>query len=485
MATTLLGATSRGVRWLMRLVCGVFGGVWLFVLFLLSITLATLSLSAIQLRDQLDSDGKGEVSYTEVFNAKESFDTSLRALWGQYEQSVSRPERELRSLTARIESHAEMLQDWFVEPTPITEPYRGIGYEDFPDFQRTLAECAQDPIDLDTGQVWGVCETAQTISGLIGEYHALVDESPRVYQAAEATFLEQKDRIQAAQPLYKHFNDYGFFEFTGFDVLLILPRQVLVLVLTMAMGLLGSVVTMTWSFVRNDSGMTAQRFAVLPIVGMTTAFVVLVFIMAGQMTLTAGASGTLNPFALSFIGIISGLLSERAYGRLSDVGNTFFVTADAQLRWANHLKAAMEAGSISIEEVARHLGVTEEEVERIVNEAAPATLDQQRLIAACLRLPLRDLFTDAPPPEATDDRVLSVVVPHLIGLDETEAARSLRQVGLTLGKVTRRSDDRAAPGAVMLQSPRDGALIARSGKVDVTVSTGKAAAAPGDEPAPA
>jgi beta-lactam-binding protein with PASTA domain len=102
-----------------------------------------------------------------------------------------------------------------------------------------------------------------------------------------------------------------------------------------------------------------------------------------------------------------------------------------------------------------------------------------------MRLPLRDLFTDAPPPSAAGEKAPPAAVPYLIGLNEQEAERSLRQAGLTLGQVTRRSDDRAAPGAVLVQSPADGALVARSSKVDVTVSTGSAAAAPGGDPAPA
>jgi hypothetical protein len=339
------------------------------------------------------------------------------------------------------------------------------------------------------------CAEVSKLDKLIDQYALHEANLSDAWDAEQAEYWKAWEEMRKTQPLYKHFAILDFFtglafhipfepqdenisQYTGVNIgagfLLKLPREILVLMLTMSMGLLGSLVTMTWSFMRRDTGLTVQRFAVLPIVGMTTALVVLVFINAGQMTLTAGDSGALNPFALSFIGIISGLLSERAYARLSDVGNNFFATADVQLRWANHLKEAMAAGSVTTQEMARHLSLPKEDAERIIAEAVPATFEQQRLIAAYMRRPLRDLFTDAPPDDV-DKKQQTVVAPYLIGLDEKEAELSLLQVGLTLGEVTKRTDDHAVSGAILQQSPQGGAMVARPSKVDVIVSTGPAA----------
>jgi hypothetical protein len=207
--------------------------------------------------------------------------------------------------------------------------------------------------------------------------------------------------------LYKYFSQIEFFDQFGLKWLLMIPEQSLILVLTMAMGMLGAVVTMTWLYIRQDASLSLRRFFVLPFIGSMSAIIVLVFISAGKLTLTAGASqDALNPFVLSFVGIISGLLSERAYTRISTVGSNFFNVDDDHPRWATaRLREAMDASDLSVAELARHLGTTEEEAGRIANESTTATLTQQRLIAATVRRAVRDIFTDLPPdaPGSTSD----------------------------------------------------------------------------------
>ena len=58
---------------------------------------------------------------------------------------------------------------------------------------------------------------------------------------------------------------------------------------------------------------------------------------------------------------------------------------------------------MTVSELAQHLLTSEEEVKRIADESIAATFEQQRLIAACLRMPIRDLFSDTEPekPSAT------------------------------------------------------------------------------------
>ena len=179
--------------------------------------------------------------------------------------------------------------------------------------------------------------------------------------------------------------------------LLNLPHQILVLLLTIIMGMLGSVITMTWSFIKRDGNFTLRRFIILPFVGGMSAFIIFVFIKAGQLTLTGG-SGTepLNPFVLSFVGIISGLLSELAYARMSQVGSNFFRTGEESPRYGIRMREALDAAGVSEQELATYLQLSDEDTAKIIDGKTAAGAAQQQLIAACLRRDIRELFTDLP-----------------------------------------------------------------------------------------
>ncbi len=143
-----------------------------------------------------------------------------------------------------------------------------------------------------------------------------------------------------------------------------------------------------------------RRFTLLPFVGGTSAIMVLIFLQAGQLTLTGGGStDTLDPFVLSFFGIISGLLSERAYEKVSQIGSNIFSVEDRQQRWGIGLAEHLKAVGLDVGDLAMHLHTGVDEAESIVHGQAPASLDQQRVIGALLRRSHREIFTDIPPQE--------------------------------------------------------------------------------------
>lgn len=282
---------------------------------------------------------------------------------------------------------------------------------------------------------------------------------------------EEKIKIlEEKEPLAKHYKTYKLFYELDQEYLLFITSPILILLLTIAMGALGSAVTMTWSYVRADEGLTARRFIVLPFVGCMSAFIIYIFINAGQMTLTTGAGeSNMNAFALSFIGIISGLLSERAYIRTSDVGNTFFRAKEGQVRWANGLQRAMEDASITIEQLSKHLELANGEVSRIVEQSAPATHDQQKLIAAFVRRPARDIFTDMPP---EGYELEMVAVPQLVGLNQGSAQAAIIKANLVTGQITKEFDEESAAGLVLRQIPEAGRKVQSMTSIDLTISAG-------------
>jgi hypothetical protein len=461
----------------------VLGGVWLLALYGFTLWISAGSLSAIQLRADLEDDvapGGEVVSFSDVQRAEQKYNTQLNFIYNQTSEiyrkidEANTVDDAYFEVDANMRSVAEMigLDGDLIDP---------VAFSNGPDFSKAQAQC-------NIGSASAAADDADPVCGLINAHYELLaqankldsSESYEQYSAANEEALVQMAEIEGqieelrrSEPLSRHFDNYAFFRtIWGYETLLRMPQHVLVLILTLAMGMLGSVVTMTWLFIRQDTGLSARRFLILPFIGSMSAFIILIFISAGQLTLTAGdAQDSLNPFVLSFVGIISGLLSERAYTRISDVGSSFFAVDDGQPRWGFRLKEALESVGVSIPELAKHLGTTEEEAGRIVSESTTATLTQQRLIAACVRRNVRELFTDVPPDgPAADTLGAPVIMPDLTGLDPAVLKKVLEDIGLRQGERAEAPSEEVAAGFVMAQSPSPGSRVPRKTRVDYTVA---------------
>lgn len=465
---------KRFASWIYRSVAGIIGGIWLLLLYCGTIWIVVGSLSAIQFRQDL-GDQKTAFTFEALRSAKDTYTNELLSIENRSQQRQWEADANWR-INSNIET---LLRQIAVAVNPGEEITNLYDYQFSEDFRAAQAQCSVETSDV-----------PDSLCGMIAEYGALVQELKTIKQSEIDENLEKIrvetqakiDELRERNPLLSYYQEDQFWQWAGYEWLLYMPRQVLVLFLTMAMGMLGSVITMTWSYVREDSGLTMRRFVVLPLVGSMSAFVILIFVSAGQLTLTSGdENGTLNPFVLSFLGVISGLLSERAYTRMADVGSNFFRVDDGQPRWANGLQAAMATAGVSTADLARHLYIAEEEAGRIVNETVTATLDQQRLIAACLRVPVRDVFTDVPPEAAGTLAPTTIAVPDLSGLDLEAAHARLAALGLKQGAVAEAPDDAAEPGSVIAQSPEPDARLPRGAPVAVTLAVRPS---PAPEPSP-
>jgi hypothetical protein len=104
------------------------------------------------------------------------------------------------------------------------------------------------------------------------------------YEALITKAAEEISNLRKDEPMADAIQVIEFFEFLPLYIeFLKEPRELLVMQLTMAMGALGSVITMTWSFVRRDGTHTIRSFLLLPSVGAISAFVILVILKAGQL----------------------------------------------------------------------------------------------------------------------------------------------------------------------------------------------------------
>lgn len=393
-----MGMSGRFQRTTKVFLGTIFGTLWLLFLYTVTFWLVIGSLSALQVRDERSKRIVQTVpfDFNQADRARSFLDRALNRIddtlasrddfFKTREQQIT----QMNTIANIFRGNQDAVPNSFVDSTFFETSAEFIG-------ARAYCSIQPDGTRKDDFNCDPYYEYLDTTAKLTALYEAGAEKkSSEFEQAALAQFKEIKDLSD-----FVDIND--FFRTWGFDRFLTAPRQILVMVLTVVMGVLGSVITMTWTFVRRDTSLSIRRFLFLPFVGGMSAFIILIFLRAGQLTLTAGdTQDELSPFVLSFVGIISGLLSERAYARMSEVGNGLFATDAGELRWGVRLNEAVAAAGLTAAEIAEHLGLDVSDTEDIIDGKAAASPSHQRLIAAFLRLEPRVLFTDLPPPGILD-----------------------------------------------------------------------------------
>ncbi|MEH6453633.1 MAG: hypothetical protein V7782_11405 [Psychromonas sp.] len=376
----------------------IFQGIWLLTLYFCVAYVMVGSLGSLQLRDALVAEKSG-ATFDLVIRTKNHFETKAE---NQFELHSRNSESKYNDINDSLDKIYEKLDDLWEK---IIKSAIQLGT-----IEQTQVD-SLDNLDEINKKIEITCFVPTPENALLCENHSqfkvLLTQEETLYEKAENIFESEGDvmeiqdavmRLREKTPFTDLFTTVDFMENLGYDMFLKQPRELLVLQLTMVMGLLGSLVAMTWSFIRHDAEMSFRRTLFLPLVGAVSAFIIFVFFKAGQLTITSGSgTSSLSPFFLSFVGIISGLLSERAYARMEAVGRKFFTDDSIQLRWGVGLKSALHSSDISLADLASFLDAEEGVVDGIVNETMPATLKQQQLIAACLRRNKRELFTDEAP----------------------------------------------------------------------------------------
>ena len=152
-----------------------------------------------------------------------------------------------------------------------------------------------------------------------------------------------------------------------------MPPELLTQLLVLFMGALGGTVHLAKIFLDRFRGhgnavtdgiRNASYYLFRPLLGAIVAFCVYVLVKAGVLvvSLPTGPDGTaqLNPFFLSFLGIISGMLAEDALGTIKRAGSAWFASSEAPYarRWAHDELAAIVISEDQRRQLASHLGVT-------------------------------------------------------------------------------------------------------------------------------
>lgn len=194
-----------------------------------------------------------------------------------------------------------------------------------------------------------------------------------------------------------------------------LPVEVLTLLLTLAMGALGATLQATRQMVEGfgdggEADCPLGCFLFRPFQGMVTACVVYIVFKAGQVTISTGDTEALNPFFVSFVGIVSGMFTSEAYQMIGRAARGLLRSAggDEGARWGFGLAAAMAAQGITPERMAADLGRDPSEVQGWMDEKSPVSSADQAVVAAYLRLRPRALFTSEAPQDGGKAEIAAV-----------------------------------------------------------------------------
>jgi hypothetical protein len=183
-----------------------------------------------------------------------------------------------------------------------------------------------------------------------------------------------------------------------------IPRELIVLALVLSMGMLGSALYMATRFEEDYQRLTWQGQVLRPCAGAVTALVLYIVVKAGLLVVAdatqLGGSAPVNPFFISFLGIVAGLMSERVIQAVRGVGENFLQKggedARDQVRWASaDLTPILTASKHTTDKLTPYLTpLTPGEVNDIIVGKKGAKAYEQQIIAAFVQRQPREIFTD-------------------------------------------------------------------------------------------
>lgn len=189
--------------------------------------------------------------------------------------------------------------------------------------------------------------------------------------------------------------------------LITLQPDVLTLTLVILMGVLGASLQITYTFFKREEPERLGVYFLRVCVGAITALVIFIVAKAGVPVIAdasrLGGDAPINPYFVSFLAIISGLMSERAIVSVQAQAGRFFGpdSGGEALRWARHdLHEDFNTAKRKPEDVRKLLNVEDDTLQPWISGEKPVPMEAQKMIAGVLGVPVRELFTDIPPDEA-------------------------------------------------------------------------------------
>jgi hypothetical protein len=234
---------------------------------------------------------------------------------------------------------------------------------------------------------------------------SLQDSLDGLFRQFSAKPLDDPTRVRLENALFELYS--GKFLGASMNWLLIMPPDILTLALVILLGVLGSALQMTHALFRQNRIERPGAYFLRLGVGAITALVIFIVAKAGVPVIAdasrLGGDAPINPYFVSFLAIISGLMSENAIMMVQAQGAKFFAaeTAADPQRWARFdLHDTFAKANRSPTNVRQLLNAENAQFEGWISgkDALPGAA--QTMIAGVLGMSQRELFTDIPPDDA-------------------------------------------------------------------------------------
>ena len=178
-----------------------------------------------------------------------------------------------------------------------------------------------------------------------------------------------------------------------------MPNMMLTLMVSLLMGALGSSIRMMVELLQTKETEDPRWYFFQPFLGALLAFAVFILFKSAHNALSGGGSAgaELNPYMIAFVGIVSGMLSEKAYRRIGVEGSRL-LAEDTMPRYVRPDVAAAQLATLrkSPADLQRFFA-RDVPVEMWLTGQEKLAPNDQTIVAAWLNAPEWQVLTDKPP----------------------------------------------------------------------------------------
>jgi hypothetical protein len=215
--------------------------------------------------------------------------------------------------------------------------------------------------------------------------------------------LDRPTRERVENALFELYSDDGWMGWT-LNKFTVFPPDILTLALVILMGVLGSALQMTHALFKYHRIEGPGAYCLRLSVGAITALVIFIVAKAGVPVIAdssqLGGDAPINPYFVSFLAIISGLMSENAILSVERQGQRFFAQdmPKEQPRWARYdLHEVFKKAERNPKDMQHLLEVPDDQFESWISGKDAMPVNAQIMLAAVLGMPLREIVTDIAP----------------------------------------------------------------------------------------